>query len=300
MFGKKKKEDELLYDNENIKEEQPKNDDDEEEIVITKKKKKESKVDKGNPVKAFNMYKFVVKIIAFAILVTFAIVMIVNKENAVGAIYLISGIVCAFAAIIRVIPLLRTLKSKRAKLVSFIEILVHLIVGAYLILAAFLHWNVVNEENLKDLDDLTGITKFNLVAYRFIIVFLFFTRGMCYYYITIMCEERTDRMKFWLHGIIMLLAVLLAAIELTPEKIVWVLVFLALGSALVIGGEAGTGYYRYRKAISASKKKEKENKKSEEKPLEAPANDESKIIDEIDPSIIPVNDNNNQDSNIIS
>ena len=40
------------------------------------KKKKESKVDKGNPITAFNMYKFIVKIIAFAILVTFAIVMI--------------------------------------------------------------------------------------------------------------------------------------------------------------------------------------------------------------------------------
>lgn len=298
-MGKKKKEKDVIYEDDIL---EPKNieNDEEEEIVIQKKKKKESKVDKGNPIKAFNMYKFIVKIIAFAILVTFAIVMIVNKENAVGAIYLISGIVCAFAAIIRVIPLLRTLKSKRAKLVSLIEILVHLVVGAYLIMAAFLHWNIMSENNLKDLDELTGITKFNLDAYRFIIVFVLFTRGMCYYYITIMCEERTDRMKFWLHAIIMLLSILLAAIPLTPEKIVWVLVFLAIGSALVIGGEAGTGYYRYRKAVSASKKKEQEKNKSDEKPLEAPANDETKIIDEIDPSIIPVNDNNNQDSNIIS
>ncbi len=297
-MGKKKK-DNAVYE-EDILDSKKEVNDDEEEIVIQKKKKKESKVDKGNPIKAFNMYKFIVKIIAFAILITFGIIMIVNKDEAIGAIYLISGIVCAFAAIIRCIPLLRTLKSKRAKLVSFLEILVHLVVGAYLILAAFLHWNIMNENNLKSVDELTGITKFNLDAYRFIIVFVLFTRGMCYYYITIMCEERTDRMKFWLHGIIMLISVLLAAIPLTPEKIVWVLVFLAFGSALVIGGEAGTGYYRYRKAISASKKKEKEKEKSDEKPLEAPANDETKIIDEIDPSIIPVNDNNNQDSNIIS
>lgn len=237
-MGKKNKDENVIYEDD-ILDTKKKADDEEEEIVI--QKKKESKVDKGNPIKAFNMYKFIVKIIAFAILITFAIVMIVNKENAVGAIYLISGIVCAFAAIIRVIPLLRTLKSKRAKLVSLIEILVHLVVGAYLIMAAFLHWNIMSENNLKDLDELTGITKFNLDAYRFIIVFVLFTRGMCYYYITIMCEERTDRMKFWLHAIIMLLSILLAAIPLTPEKIVWVLVFLAIGSAVVIGGEAGTG-----------------------------------------------------------
>lgn len=253
------------------------------------KKKKESKV-----AKTFNMYKFIFKLFACAILITFGILIWVNKDDAIGAIYLITGIVCAVAALIRIIPLLRTLKTHRARLISLIEIIFHSLIGVYLIAAAFAHWEALKD--VADLSELKGFTKFNLDAYRYILVIIFFTRSFCYHWVTIRFNEETDKIKFWVHSVINALAVVLAAIKLDPEQIVYTLIILAFACALVVGGEAGTGYWRYRKSIKASRQKEieKENSKSEE--IEAPGKDDSVEINEIDPNIIPVDDNNNQDS----
>ena len=261
----------------------------EEEEKKEKKQKKENKV-----VKTFNMYKFIFKLIACAILITFGILIWVNKDDAIGAIYLVTGIVCAFAALIRLIPLLRTLKTHRARLILFIEIVFHLLIGAYLIAAAFAHWDALKD--VANVNELKGFTKFNLEAYRYILVIIFFTRSFCYYWVTIRFNEETDKVRFWLHTIINALAVVLAAIKLDPEQIVYTLIVLAFSCALVIGGEAGTGYYRYRKSIKAARQKEKEKEDSETAEIEAPAKDDNVEINEIDPNIIPVDDNNNQDS----
>lgn len=251
------------------------------------KKKKESKT-----AKAFNMYKFIFKLIGCAILITFGILIWVNSKDAIGAIYLVTGIVCAVAALIRIIPLLRTLKTHRARLISLIEIVFHFLIGVYLLAAAFAHWDAVKD--VANLEELKGFTKFNLKAYQYILVIIFFTRSFCYYWVTIRFNEETDKIRFWLHTVINALAVVLAAIELTPENIVWTLIILAFACALVIGGESGTGYYRYRKSIKAAREKQKEAEKAPE--IEAPAKDENVEINEIDPNIIPVDDNNNQDS----
>ncbi len=249
-------------------------------------------------VEKFNMYKFIFKILAFAILVTFAILMWIFQEQAIGAIFFISGIVVVFAAIIRVIPLLRTLKTGKAKLIAFCEIVLHLVIGLYLIGASFYHWGKIAE--VDNIEELTGFAKFNLDAYKYVLVLLLYTRAICYFWVTILYHEETDKVRFWLHVITITIAVVVAALPLTPEKVVWTLIILAFGCALVIGGEAGTGYYRYRKTVSAPKKKEKEKKKEKQKEIEVPARDESIDISDIDPNIIPIEDNNNQDSNIIS
>lgn len=246
-------------------------------------------------VKTFNLYKFIVKIIVFAILVTFGILMLIFKENAVGTIYLLTGIIAIFAAIIRIIPLLKTLKTSNAKIISLVEISIHIVIGIYLVAVAFYHWNVI-EENQK-LEDLTGFAKFNLQAFRFIVVALFFTRVVSYFWVVTLYDEKTDKFKFWLHIIILTISLLLAAIELDPQKIVYTLVLLAFGSALVIGMEAGTGYFRYRKEVSS--KKPKEDKKKDKAFIKTPGKDDSKDINDINPDIIPIEDIP-QDSQIIS
>lgn len=249
-------------------------------------------------VEKFNMYKFIFKILAFAILITFAVLMWIFQEEAIGAIYLISGIFVAFAAVIRVIPLLRTLKTNRARLISFCEIVLHLIIGAYLIGVSFYHWGKISE--VDSINELTGFAKFNLDAYKYILVFLLYTRAICYFWVTILYHEQTDKVRFWLHVATITIAVVIAALPLTPNKVVWTLIILAFLCAAVIGGEAGTGYYRYRKSAAAPKKKEKQKKKDKKKGIEAPAREDSVDISDIDPNIIPIEDNNPQDSNIIS
>lgn len=273
--------------------------------IVIAVKEKEQATEKEEPVKkehktikAFNMYKFIFKIFAFAILLTFGILIWVFKDSAIGAIYLITGIAVAFAALIRVIPLLRTLKSGKARVISLCEIVLHIVIGVYLIGAAFSHWSEISKD--LELNELQGFAKFNLQAYQYILVILFYTRALCYFWITILYKEETDRVKFWLHVILMTLAVVLAALPLDPEKVVYTLIVLAFACALVIGGEAGTGYYRYRKSISAARKKNKGEEKKKDKGIEVPAKDDSVDISDIDPNIIPLNDDIPQDSNIVS
>lgn len=275
------------------------------DIVISVKDEQQKPEAKEEPVKrehkavkAFNMYKFIFKIFAFAILLTFGILIWVFKDSAIGAIYLITGVAVAFAALIRVIPLLRTLKSGKARVISLCEIVLHIVIGIYLVGAAFSHWSEISKD--LDLSELQGFAKFNLQAYQYILVILFYTRVLCYFWITILYKEETDRVKFWLHIILMTLAVILAALPLDPEKVVYTLIVLAFACALVIGGEAGTGYYRYRKSISTARKKNKGEDKKKDKGIEVPAKDDSVDISDIDPNIIPLNDDIPQDSNIVS
>ena len=257
-----------------------------------KKEKKENVI-----VKKFNMYKFIVKIFAFALLVTFGILILVFQQQAVFAIFLVTAIVVLLGALIRVVPLIKTLKKTKSKIISMVEISIHILIGLYLIFAAF---NYIAQTPDED-GNFTGIARFNEIMYPYILTIILYTRCFAYFWITILHEEKTDKFKFWVHMICISIAILLAALGhfLGIREIVITLAVIAIICALVIGGEAGTGYYRYRKQISEPKRKEKEKEKSKKAEIEAPGKDDDVDYRDIDPNIIPVNDNQ-QDSTIIS
>ena len=256
--------------------------------VKEKKEKKENTIAKN-----FNLYKFIVKLVAFALLVVFGIMILIFKDNSTGAIYMVTGLVAAFSALFRIIPLMRTLKTHRARLVSLIEIIADCVVGVYLIIAAFVLWGQVNSEDVA-IHGYNRFNKFNFAAYKYILVALLGSRSVIFYYQTIICQEASTKVNFWLHTIINITAIVLACIQFEAKDVPVVLAILAFVSAAVIGGEAGGGYYRYRKTIT---KKDKEEVKKEEG-IEAPGVDEDKIISDIDPNIVPENDTN-QDSVIM-
>jgi hypothetical protein len=83
-----------------------------------------------------------------------------------------------------------------------------------------------------------------------------------------------------------------------PFEIVIVLrLVLILIASLYLVVESGGGYWKYRKSISNAKKKEEQYHK--EDGINAPGKDEDKIINEIDPAIIP-NEDPLIDSTIVS
>lgn len=276
-----------------------------EEKEKKKAEKKEYKKEHG-AVATFKMYKFIVKIVVFAILITFGILMLVFKDELIGAVYIVSGIVILFSALIRLIPLLKTTTSKRAKMVMLVQVIIHIVIGAYLIIAAFYHWDKIAQikENsdlkgkdlMEQLDSISGggFAKFNIEAYGYILVIFFYTYAVGYYWTTILYNEKTNRSLFWLNTIAITLAVVLGILadKLDAQKLVITLAIIALLSGVVIGGEATGGYIQYRKKITADKPKKE---KSKDKGKEAPAKDKKKI-DEIDPNIIPKNDIKDQDS----
>ena len=237
-------------------------------------------------VKAFSISKFIIKLFAAAILITFAVLIFINEEEAQFAVVLISGSICGIAAMIRVIPLLKTLETPQARIVSFIEILVHLGLAGILISASFISLN-------------NPLDKYSLFVYDYFQLFIaaiLYTRALCYFWITVLYKEKTTKFNFWLHIIAITLAVLFAALNnLSAYHIAIAIAVISLISALYIVVEAGGGYLKYRKAILKAKKKEEQYHKED---VIAPGKDD-KIINEINPSIIPVDDNN-IDSTIIS
>ena len=206
---------------------------------------------------------------------------------------MVTALIAGVAALIRLIPLMRTTKSKRAKLVSLIEIIFHIVVAFYLIIAALVLWGQVNADDFDG--NYNWFNKFNFNAYKYVLITLLATRSLVYYYVTIECNEGTDRTKFVFHTIINVAAIILAAIPFDSKQVPIVLAIVSFLSAAVIGGEAGGGYFRYRKSIA--KPKEKKDKVSPE--IEAPAKEDDKEISDIDPNTIPVNDEQPSDTAVM-
>ena len=240
-------------------------------------------------VKAFSISKFIIKLFAAAILIAFAVLIFVNQEEAQFAVLLITGCVCAIAAIVRIVPLLRTLKTHQARLISFCEISLHLVIGALLIFASFAYLN----------DPKAGFGLFVNENFHLVIAIILYTRAVAYFWITVLYKEKTTKFNFWLHIIAMTLAVLFAALrELSAYHIAIALAVISLIASLYLIVESGGGYWKYRKSIANAKKKEEEHYHKEDE-IQAPSKDESKIINEINPAIVP-NDEPTSDSSIVS
>ena len=332
MFGKKKKNEIVDEELDNSKEDTYIEDDSDEDDFETpeQKRKREKKelekqdLEETNKIlnstpktkagTTFKMYAFIIKIIVFAILVVFAILMFIYKDELIGAIYMVSGVMIGFSALIRIIPLVKTSHAKRAKLIAIVQICLHAAISAYLIGAAFYHWNALKEYEALDkavkataqtLDDklkLVGAdwASFNVEAYAYFLVAFFYTLSFGYFWVTILYKEETRPSLFWLEFISGTMAVLLGifAHKLQADVLVIALAVMALIGAVVIGGEAGGSYWRYRKAITRTKSTGIKKEKSKGESKKAPARNEHVDYSDIDPNTIPKDDP--RDDSIVS
>ncbi len=239
--------------------------------------------------KRFSLTKFIIEIFAAAMLITFGVIIVVKKEEAQFAILLITGCVAVLAALIRVFPLLRSLQTKQAKIISFIDILIHALLGGYIIFTAFYFLN--NPE--------AKFSTFNNDAYHYYVAVLLYTRAISFFWVTVIYKEKTTKFNFWVHIAAITISVIFAAVrEMTPYMIAIALATIAFIAAVGLSFDAGSGFHKYRKSIKNAKTKEEIIQK-EEDIKEAPAVNDKDIIDEIDPATIPVEEPV-QDSNIIS
>ena len=225
-----------------------------------------------NPIKTYNFW---LKIIGAALLIVLGVWLLVDNTTAKLVVLLFTGLVAGIFAIIRVIPLIRTLKTGRAKLVCFFEILIHLLLSVYLCYAAF---------NLKQ-DPESALAKFNDQYYRFFIAFFFYTRAVVYFMCAILFKEETDKTKFWIHIILITLACFLCAIDnLTTQAIAITIAVIAFLVSLGLIGEGASGYGRYRKMVVKERNANKEKKDQPKPEKEVPTREE----------IIPVEDPKDQ------
>lgn len=227
-----------------------------------------------NPVKN---YKFWIKIISAALLIALGFWIIFDDSVAKLLVLLITGLVIGIFSIIRTIPLLRTLKTKRSKLYSFLEIVIDLILAVYLIYSSF---KMTSEPE-------GSFSKFNDQYYRFFIAFFFYFRAVMYFICTVLFKEETDKTKFWAHIILITLACFICALDnITANNIAITIAVIAFIASLGLIIEGASGYGRYRKMVVKQREQQKEKEEKAEDIVEVPTNEE----------IIPIIDESNNDS----
>jgi uncharacterized membrane protein HdeD (DUF308 family) len=239
--------------------------------------------------KKFSLTKFLVEVLSASMLIAFGILIFIKQNEAQFVVLLITGSIAVLGALLRIIPLLKTLQAKESKIISLVDILIHSLLGAYLIFAAFYFLN--NPE--------AKFSEVNNNLFHYFVAALLYTRAVTYFWTTVIYKEKTTKFSFWVHIIAITIAVVFAAWrEISPKFIAFALAVLAFICAVGLSVDAGGGYFRYRKSIKNAVSKE-EIQTTEEDKVEVPGNNEKDIIDEIDPATIPV-DEPQQESNIVS
>lgn len=230
----------------------------------------------------FKTYAFWVKMLAAALLITLGIWLIVDvntgEKFSTFIVLMFTGLIAGIFAIIRTIPLMRTLKTGKGRFVCIVEIAIHIGLSAAMIFAAIM--------KLKDGEEDSSFADFVYKYYRFVIAFFFYTRVVAYFICTILCKEETDKIKFWVHIGLLTLTCVICAVAFEGKTIAWIIAVIALCCSAVLIGEFGMGYNRYRKAISKEREEIKQEEStiedSEEPTLEDPEDDEDFIIPMID------------------
>lgn len=266
------------------------------EKIYKEKKTMKDKVDNNKVTQGFKMHKFIIKIVATVILITFAILLFIHQDAAIFSVLLITGGASTFGALIRVFFVFRNEKSKGSKVISGIELAIHALFGIFLLIGAFVYKDAVSSVEFVQASKVNGFDKnqylkdHNFMAYfvqsyyPYFLAGILYIRGVAYFYHTVISHKNTHTFTFWLHIACITLAVVIAALasRIDTSKIVITLAIIACICALVIGGEAIVGYINFNnsnKKLNEEKHEEKEESKEEG----------------INPNILPTDDRN-QDS----
>lgn len=217
-----------------------------------------------NPIKT---YQFWLKIIACALLIVFGLWILLDKDTAKAIVLVFTGLVSVLFGVIRFIPLIKTLKNGKSKVVSVVEIVLDLAVGAYLIFAG---WKLT-------INPSSAFSKFNDSYYRFFIAFILYLRAVIYFMCTVLYKEETDKIKFWSHIILITVACLVCSLnDVTTDSIAIGIAVIAFIISLGLAVDGGVGYSRYRKMIF-KQRNEQETIEEENEEIEVPINDEQII-----------------------
>lgn len=253
------------------------------EEIAKEKKKEKNKENRENIKKSFSYYKFIIKIIAAILLITFGIVILVNQQDAIFPIMFAIGGVTLLVAIIRLIAnLIKKDLDKKQKTVLNVVSLVHLLFGIYLIIGAFLY--NANKGKYTPFDD------FNAAYYPLFLAIILYVESIGYFMNAILNKLNSSKFMFWLHIVYVTLSVAAAAsiagMDNAGKQLIIGLAVIIFICALLVGGEAIGGYFNFRNGINKEKAKDKEKEDNKEDTIEAPASDDNKDI------IIPTDDNN--------
>lgn len=169
-----------------------------------------------------------------------------------GALLTIVGTLIVVFAALRLIPLFKTTFDKLLKWIYVLEIVANFAIGVLLIYIA------IKEKSLEKL-------------FGYLVGAVLYARGLIFFFAVSLRKEETDRPKFLAHIIFFTLGTWIIAKGGFDESYLgWIVLALALLSAIFVGYSGYGNYRKYRSEIAAKQitKKVQENK------IEAPTADE--------------------------
>lgn len=209
-------------------------------------------------------YGWLIKWILAAILIAGGILI---KLYEVEVVYATTGISIVLFSLLRVVPLLKTLKKEVLRTINLIEIIFDTIMGGLMIYVVF----------SGKADDAMWIA-----IYGYLIAIFFYARGFIYFTSLYFFDEKTEHMKFWFHIVCITLGSFLMALAIFNHPIMttlgWIVLFISVAGGCYLGYDGFGGYRKYReqsKALNEAKKAEAE-KPIVDKPSPQPVVEEPK------------------------
>lgn len=214
--------------------------------------------------KFFEKYVWVFEFVGAAILIAFGLVM---KFVPISLLYIV-GTIFIILGLFRVFPLVKTTKDKVMKWIFSGEIVLNIIVGAYLI--------YLGTKGINNLGKIFG----------YLIGAVLYLRAFIYFFATTIRKETTDTMMFFSHIVFITFGSLIIGNGgFNLNTLSWFILALAIISALFIAFRGYKDYrnYRFQLVIKESTKEitGKKEKNTEENIIKAPSKDESNKKDTV-------------------
>ncbi len=188
-------------------------------------------------------YGWLVKWILAAILLAAGILM---KIYEVDVVYATTGIAIVMFSLLRVVPLMKTLKKEVLRTINLIEIIFDTIMGGVMIY-------VVATQKSSD--------PFWIGLYGYLLAVFFYARGLIYMISLYFFAEKTEPLKFWFHIICITLGPVIFTLTLLDRNIIstlgWIVLFISVGGGIYLGYDGYGGYRKYRessKSLNESKR----------------------------------------------
>mgnify|MGYP000876370862 CR=1 FL=1 len=156
-----------------------------------------------------------------------------------GIVYLISGIFIVTFSLLRVYPLLKTLKKEGLRTLNLVEIILDTILGGLLL---YVGVRALQEGSSWDPGSAWGL------VYKYSLVFVLIFRAIVFFYSVTFLGEKTEQPKFWAHiGLLSLGSIISVLKDFTPNWIAWMLLVIAVLGAIYLAVDGYFGYRNYRK-----------------------------------------------------
>ena len=206
--------------------------------------------------KKLTKYAWLFEMIGCALLIGLGIIM----KFVPSVLLVLVGLVFFVLGLFRIVPLLKTTDDKLLKALYAVELFIDMGAGIALFILGI-------KKDTEAIDDLRKI-------FGFIIAGILYLRGLVYLFAVSFKKEDAKIWLFFIHiGLITLATVIIARGGFTLATLGWVLLALAILSAIFVGVDSIKKYTKYRNEEYALKKTKDINVK-EEKVNDAPTADE--------------------------